>query len=64
MVQTLRRRITAERVWAHLPRILLGLLFLLPGTLKLAVPFEVLAPNYGAGEAFMTSLREIGRAHV
>ena len=60
MVQTLRRRITAERVGAHLPRILLGLLFLLPGTLKLAVPFEVLAPNYGAGEAFMTSLRDTG----
>ena len=60
MVHALQRRITAERIGAHLQRILLGLLFLLPGTLKLAVPFEVLAPNYGAVEAFMTSLRNTG----
>lgn len=60
MTVNLRDRVTASSIRAHLPRILLGLLFLLPGTLKLAVPFEVLAPNYGAGEAFMTSLRDTG----
>lgn len=60
MVQTLQHRITAEIVKTHLPRVLLGLLFLVPGTLKLTVPFETLAPNYGAGEAFMTSLRDTG----
>lgn len=56
----IRNRATTSSLRAHLPRILLGLLFLLPGIIKLAVPFEVLAPNYGAGEAFMTSLKGTG----
>ena len=45
MEQTLQRRITAETVRTHLPHILLGSLFLVPGTLKLTVPFETLALN-------------------
>jgi hypothetical protein len=31
----------------HLPRILLGLLFLLPETLKLVAPFETIMSSYG-----------------
>ena len=56
----IRNRVTASSLKTHVPRILLGLLFLLPGTIKLAVPFEILGPNYGAGEPFMTSLRDTG----
>jgi hypothetical protein len=44
----------------HLPRILLGLLFLLPGTLKLAAPFETLMSSYGSGESFMRALHGTG----
>ena len=60
LMTALRSRVNASSLRAHAPRILLGLLFLLPGTLKLAVPFETLAPNYSAGEAFMTSLQGTG----
>ncbi len=44
----------------HLPHILLGLLFLLPGTLKLALPFETVMSSYGSGEAFMRALHGTG----
>jgi uncharacterized membrane protein YphA (DoxX/SURF4 family) len=44
----------------HSPRILLGLLFLLPGTLKLVAPFETLLSSYGSGEPFMRALHSTG----
>jgi uncharacterized membrane protein YphA (DoxX/SURF4 family) len=44
----------------HLPRILLGLLFLLSGTLKLFAPFETVMSSYGGGEDFMRALHGTG----
>jgi putative oxidoreductase len=44
----------------HLPRLLLGLLFLLPGTLKLFAPFETVMSSYGTGEPFMRALHGTG----
>ncbi len=35
-------------------------MFLIPGLLKLLVPFDTLAPNYGAGEPFMRALWQTG----
>ena len=60
MTRALRNQMTASSVRKHAPRLLLGLLFLLPGMVKLAVPFDIVGPTYGAGEAFMTSLRDTG----
>lgn len=41
-------------------QVLLALLLLAPAAIKLAVPFEHLAPHYGRGQAFMTGLHETG----
>ncbi|MEL6761483.1 MAG: DoxX family protein [Myxococcota bacterium] len=49
-----------ERIVEAAPRVLLGLAFLLPGTLKLALPWTVLAASYGPGAPFMRSLLETG----
>lgn len=41
----------------EIPRVLFGLLFVIPGTLKLVIPFETLVPNYGGGEPMMRYTR-------
>ena len=53
MTADLRSRVTASSLRAHLPRILLGFLFLLPGTIKLVVPFDAVSTlsAYLASEA-------------
>ena len=48
----------------HLPRIALGLLFFVPGILKLVVPWDIVAPNYGGGELFMTAVKDTGYLFV
>jgi hypothetical protein len=58
MTPTLQSKVLTRT--RHLPRILLGLLFLLPGTLKLAAPFETVMSSYGSGEAFMRALHGTG----
>jgi hypothetical protein len=42
------------------PRVLLGLLFAIPGAIKILVPFATLAPHYGGGQAFMTAAYQSG----
>lgn len=60
MLLPLQEQMSAGALRRHLPRVLLSLLFILPGSAKLLVPFDIVGPNYGAGEPFMTSLRDTG----